>query len=66
MIVIENQLKPDIYEIIPCGSYRRGQETCGDVDILISRRDNKSDPKFMPRLIHILEKDLSLLTDHLT
>jgi len=24
-----------------CGSYRRGKETCGDVDILITRTDAK-------------------------
>ncbi len=41
----------NIFESIPCGSYRRGKETCGDMDILITRKDGKDDPKFMNKLI---------------
>lgn len=30
---------PKVYEAIVCGSFRRGKETCGDIDILITRKD---------------------------
>ena len=51
------------YEAICCGSYRRynyhriylftprGKQTCGDIDILITRRDGKSFAGFLPKLI---------------
>ncbi|MFM7853143.1 MAG: hypothetical protein ACKO96_14785 [Flammeovirgaceae bacterium] len=28
-------------QIQVCGSYRRGKQTCGDVDILITRTDDQ-------------------------
>jgi DNA polymerase lambda len=31
----------DVYEAIACGSYRRGKPDCGDIDILITRKDGK-------------------------
>ena len=29
----------DLHDIEVCGSYRRGKETCGDMDIFITRKD---------------------------
>ena len=51
------------YEAIPCGSYRRGAPTCGDIDILITRLDGKRDPGYLLKLVRSLEG--TLLTDHL-
>ncbi|KRX08433.1 DNA polymerase lambda, fingers domain [Pseudocohnilembus persalinus] len=53
------------YELITCGSYRRGKETCGDVDILLTRRDGVYDNKFMENLIKLLTDEYGMLTDHL-
>ena len=39
-----------------CGSYRRGKETCGDVDILISRSDDKAVAGMLEPLLQHLEK----------
>ena len=38
---------PGLYEDIVCGSYRRGKETCGDIDILITRKDGKKQEYFL-------------------
>ncbi|EAS03408.2 helix hairpin-helix protein (macronuclear) [Tetrahymena thermophila SB210] len=56
----------DRYDIIACGSYRRGKETCGDVDILICRKDGEENKpkKLMINLICKLEQD-GLLIEHL-
>lgn len=53
----------NIYECIPCGSYRRGKETCGDMDILITRKDGKQEKGLLERIISKLEN--ILLTEHL-
>jgi DNA polymerase lambda len=47
-----------------CGSYRRGAQTCGDVDILITHPDGASHEHILPKLVDALEAD-GLLTDHL-
>mmetsp|Transcript_6431 Transcript_6431/g.5789 ORF Transcript_6431/g.5789 Transcript_6431/m.5789 type:complete len:112 (+) Transcript_6431:1459-1794(+) len=52
-----------LYEAICCGSYRRGKPTCGDIDILITRKDGKPFGNFLSRLVEALEG--RLLTDHL-
>lgn len=55
------------YEAIPCGSFRRMREFVGDIDILITRKDEKErDQTFMPRLVQILTQKYKILTDHLT
>ncbi|KJE89724.1 polymerase [Capsaspora owczarzaki ATCC 30864] len=48
-----------------CGSYRRGKDTCGDVDILLSHPDGRAHTDIYNRLIPILKRD-GLLTDHLS
>eukprot|EP00698_Gefionella_okellyi_P021830 TRINITY_DN7149_c0_g1_i2.p1 TRINITY_DN7149_c0_g1~~TRINITY_DN7149_c0_g1_i2.p1 ORF type:complete len:441 (+),score=105.87 TRINITY_DN7149_c0_g1_i2:230-1552(+) len=47
-----------------CGSYRRGRDTSGDIDIAITHKDNKSHADLLPRLILQLHK-VGLLTDNL-
>jgi DNA polymerase lambda len=54
---------PAEYEAIACGSYRRGKPDCGDIDVLITRKDGKNPPGFLATVVAELEK--SLLTDHL-
>ena len=43
-------------EVITCGSYRRGSATCGDVDILITRTDDKRLKGMCERLVVYLEE----------
>jgi DNA polymerase beta len=55
-----------IFEI--CGSYRRGLETSGDIDILISHKDyieNICEQKFLEKIIKELKKD-KFIIDYLT
>ena len=62
----------DLIRAEACGSYRRGKATCGDVDILITRKDNKSNAGMLEKLLESLEKDgflkerlgASRLSDH--
>lgn len=51
-----------------CGSYRRGKETCGDVDILITNFDKKNikeNKEYLTKLVDNLTKK-NFLIDHLT
>lgn len=48
--------------VLCCGSYRRGKETCGDVDFLITHPDGKSHQELLPKVVKKLG---SFLTDHL-
>ena len=34
-----------------CGSYRRGKATCGDIDIIFTRKDGKFEKNFILDLI---------------
>ena len=60
--------------MIICGSYRREKETSGDIDILITHDDIKTDKdidnckdqiNFLEEIINSLEKS-KFLVDHLT
>ena len=42
-------------EVIACGSYRRGRETCGDVDCLVTRLDDKPIDGMLEKLLKALE-----------
>ncbi|CAD8172309.1 unnamed protein product [Paramecium octaurelia] len=55
---------PGLYKATACGSYRREKDSCGDMDILITRCDGKSADGFLMNLIQRLEG--KLLTHHLT
>ena len=30
-----------LYKVEVCGSFRRGKSTCGDMDIILARKDGK-------------------------
>lgn len=55
----------EMYRIEVCGSYRRGKPTCGDMDIIISRKDGVYEKNLLSEIVHELEK-VGFLTDHLT
>ena len=42
--------------VMACGSYRRGKATCGDVDVLITHPDGKSEQKVFSPLLTMLKK----------
>ena len=44
------------YDLVCCGSYRRGRSHCGDIDLLISRKDNQPHGDFLSRFVAILQK----------
>ncbi len=44
------------FRIEACGSYRRGKKMCGDVDILISRKDKDPRSNLLIDLVEILNK----------
>ncbi|XP_076434932.1 DNA polymerase lambda-like [Babylonia areolata] len=47
-----------------CGSYRRGKKDCGDVDVLLTHPDGRSEKGLFGKLIQHL-KDTGFLTDDL-
>ena len=49
------ELYGESVQSVACGSYRRGKETCGDVDVLITRTDNKSCFGMLEPLVEHLE-----------
>lgn len=49
---------------IACGSYRRGRETCGDIDILITHPDGVSHSGILPKIVSALH-DADIMTDDL-
>jgi DNA polymerase/3'-5' exonuclease PolX len=64
-IAILSAVKKELFEILPeeilqvemCGSFRRGKETCGDIDILITRKDEGSIEGILETLIKKLYKN---------
>lgn len=52
-------------EVIACGSYRRGKQTCGDLDVLITHPNDACLTGLFDELIKRLET-LEFLTDHLS
>lgn len=40
-----------------CGSYRRGREHCGDIDVLITRTDGGSIKGIVEKIVNRLEKE---------
>jgi len=57
------------YVLEVCGSYRRGAETSGDVDILLSHQDFKHSDKNHANLLHSLVKSLQdkgIVTDKIS
>lgn len=53
------------HEIEAVGSYRRGKATCGDIDILITRKDGYVEKNLLQHLVVELEKK-KFITDHIT
>jgi DNA polymerase/3'-5' exonuclease PolX len=39
-----------------CGSYRRGKETCGDIDVLITFDDVEENKEYLPKLVNMLKR----------
>ncbi|GAB1607669.1 DNA polymerase lambda-like [Argonauta hians] len=65
-VVYENSQKIAAGSIVQvCGSYRRGKETCGDIDILISHPDGESHLGLLSQLLPQL-KEVKFITDDLT
>ncbi|XP_065071348.1 DNA polymerase lambda-like isoform X1 [Rhopilema esculentum] len=52
--------------VVTCGSYRRGRQTCGDVDILMSHPDGRSHKSFLKRIIDALQKKGLITNDLVT
>jgi DNA polymerase lambda len=51
------------YTAEACGSFRRGKSDCGDIDVLITRKDGKPTHGFLKAVVDELSKDL--ITDSL-
>ncbi len=57
--------REDRYTIEAVGSYRRGVATCGDMDILITRKDGAMETKILKDLVFNLER-INFITESLT
>jgi DNA polymerase/3'-5' exonuclease PolX len=58
-----NKILPDeIVHVELCGSYRRGKKDCGDIDVIICRRDNGAIEGILQSLVEALMKE-GLITD---
>ena len=61
MTAAAKELFGDIVKVVCCGSYRRGKAQCGDVDILITRFDDKKTTGMLEKLVCHLERKKFLL-----
>ena len=52
------------YHFEICGSFRRGKATCGDIDLIITRRDGSYERKLLLDFVMRLE-EVGFLVDHL-
>jgi len=59
-----HKLNPNLIFNI-CGSYRRGRETCGDIDVLITNQDINDKTQYLPQYVQRLNSR-GFLVDHLT
>lgn len=50
-------MKGNYLKIEPCGSYRRGRETCGDIDVLITKTDGSSVKGIIQKVVEKLEEE---------
>jgi len=48
-----------------CGSYRRGRALCGDIDVLVTKKQNPKNIAYLPLFVDALTKK-GFLVDHLT
>ena len=55
----------EMLEMVTCGSFRRGRAFCGDVDVLITRKDNKSIRGTVGPIVELL-KERGIVTDTLS
>jgi DNA polymerase lambda len=53
------------HEVEAVGSFRRGKATCGDIDILVTRRDGGVEKGLLTQLVIELERR-GFITDHIT
>lgn len=53
------------YRAEVCGSYRRGKQTCGDMDIIITRPDGVFEKDLLVNLVAELHKT-GFITDNLS
>ncbi len=60
-IEISKISKNILYDI--CGSYRRGRQTCGDIDILVTDKTNKKN--YLKKIVNVL-KEINFIVDDLT
>jgi DNA polymerase beta len=61
--IVKNIHKDIIFEI--CGSYRRGEETSGDMDLLFTNPHNHSNSSYLKEIVEKLTEE-KILIDHLT
>jgi DNA polymerase lambda len=61
---VATSLEPQVW-METCGSYRRGKELCGDIDVVLSHEDTSKTKTLLQRLVDGLKKG-GLITDDLS